>query len=113
LDSPVSSEDSTPISETVADENAAAPFDELVKDNDNAMLHEILATLAPREIKILTMRFGLDDGRPKTLEEVGEHFGITRERIRQIQKDALEEMRERIEKRDSLSKRLSSSPTGS
>ena len=104
LDSPVSSEDSTPISETVADENAAAPFDELVKDNDNAMLREILATLAPREIKILTMRFGLDDGSPKTLEEVGEHFGITRERIRQIQKDALEEMRERIEKRDGLPK---------
>jgi RNA polymerase primary sigma factor len=113
LDSPVSSEDSTPISETVADENAAAPFDELVKDNDNAMLHEILATLGPREIKILTMRFGLDDGSPKTLEEVGEHFGITRERIRQIQEDALEQMREKIEKRDGLSKRLSSSPTGS
>jgi len=65
LDSPISSEDSTPISETVADENAAAPFDEVVRDNDNAMLYEVLAMLKPRETKILMMRFGLDDGTPK------------------------------------------------
>jgi RNA polymerase primary sigma factor len=106
LDSPLSAEDSTPLSETVADENAAAPFDELVKDNDHNLLHEVLATLHARERKILAMRFGLDDGRPKPLEEVGERFGITRERIRQIQGEALEKMRERIEKRDPLSRRL-------
>jgi RNA polymerase primary sigma factor len=108
LDSPVSADDATPLSETVADENAAAPFDDLVKGNDNNMLQEALATLDSRESKILAMRFGLDDGRPKTLEEVAEHFGITRERIRQIQEQALEKMRQRIEKRDPLSKPLSS-----
>jgi RNA polymerase primary sigma factor len=106
LDSPISSDDSTLLSETVADENAAAPFDELVKDNDHNLVHEVLATLHARERKILAMRFGLDDARPKTLDEVAERFGITRERIRQIQEHALEKMRERIEKRDPLSRRL-------
>jgi RNA polymerase primary sigma factor len=101
LDSPISSDDSTPLSEIVADENGAAPFDELVKNNDNDMVHDVLATLDARESKILAMRFGLDDGRQKTLEEVAEHFGITRERIRQIQEQALEKMRERIQKQDS------------
>jgi RNA polymerase primary sigma factor len=108
LDSPVSSDDSTPISETVADENGVAPFDELVRDNDCDMVHDLLATLDARESKILAMRFGLDDGRPKTLEQVAENFGITRERIRQIQQQALEKMRQKIEKHDPLAKPLSS-----
>ena len=103
LDSPIENDDSTSLSEIVADENAAAPFDELVRDNDSNLLQEVLATLDAREIKILAMRFGLDDGRSKTLEEVGEHFGITRERIRQIQERALQEMRWRIDKRDHFS----------
>jgi RNA polymerase primary sigma factor len=103
LDSPISGEDSTPVSETVADENAAAPFDDLLRDNDYGMVNETLATLDARESKILIMRFGLDDGAEKTLEEVAEHFDITRERIRQIQEQALEKMRDRIEKRDPLS----------
>jgi RNA polymerase primary sigma factor len=111
LDSPISREDSTPISETIADENAAAPFDDLVTDNDNDLVHAVLATLDSREITILAMRFGLDDGRSKTLEEVGEHFGITRERIRQVQEHALQKMRARMEKRDRLSKPRSSSRT--
>jgi len=103
LDSPISSEDSTPLSETVADENAAAPFEDLLRENDYGMVNEILATLDARESKILMMRFGLDDGMLKTLEEVAEHFDITRERIRQIQEQALEKMRARIERQDPLS----------
>ena len=103
LDSPVSSDDSTLLCETLADENAVAPFDGLVIDNDHTLLHDALATLDPRESKILAMRFGLDDGRPKTLEQIAEQFGITRERIRQIQEQALEKMRESIELRDPLS----------
>ena len=106
LDSPISPDDSTLLSETLADESAAAPFDDLVEDNDHNLVHEVLATLDARESKILAMRFGLDDGKAKTLEQVAEHFGITRERIRQIQEQALEKMRERIEKRDPLSKPL-------
>jgi RNA polymerase primary sigma factor len=100
LDSPLEADDENSISEIVADANAAAPFDRIVSDNDNELVHEVLATLDARESKILAMRFGLDDGKPKTLEEVGEHFGVTRERIRQIQEEALQKMRVRIEQRD-------------
>ena len=64
------------------------------------LLREVLATLAPRERGILAMRFGLDGGEPRTLEEVGVHFKVTRERIRQIQEEALEELREKMEQRD-------------
>ena len=106
LDSPMTGDDPTPISETVADENAAAPFDELVKENDLNMLQDVLATLDARENKILAMRFGLDDGRQKTFEQIGENLGISRERVRQIQQQALETMRQRIEKRVPLSRPL-------
>jgi RNA polymerase primary sigma factor len=84
----------------VADANAAAPFDEIVKHNDNELMREVLATLDARESRILSMRFGLDNGRPKTLEEVGERLGVTRERIRQIQEQALQKLRVKIENRD-------------
>ena len=97
LDSPISLDDSTTIAEHVADANAAAPFDELVKQNDYAQVQEVLASLDERESRILAMRFGLDNGRPKTLEEVGVRLGVTRERIRQIQEQALQKMRVKIE----------------
>jgi RNA polymerase primary sigma factor len=100
LDSPVSSDDATAISERVADANAPAPFDEIVKHNDNELVQEVLATLDARESRILSMRFGLDNGRPKTLEEVGGRLGVTRERIRQIQEQALQKMRVKIEDRE-------------
>ena len=100
LDSPISISDSTSISEHVADANAAAPFDDIVKHNDSELMQEVLATLNARESRILSMRFGLDNGRPKTLEEVGERLGVTRERIRQIQEQALQKMRAKIENRD-------------
>src|SRR5260370_1164507 len=100
LDSPIEADDENSISEIVADANAAAPFDRILSDNDNELVHEVLATLDARESKILAMRFGLDDGKAKTLEQVGEHFGVTRERIRQIQEEALQKMRVRIEQRD-------------
>jgi RNA polymerase primary sigma factor len=61
------------------------------------MVQEVLATLDARESRILSMRFGLDDGRPKTLEEVGGSLGVTRERIRQIQEQALQKMRLQME----------------
>jgi RNA polymerase primary sigma factor len=100
LDSPISEDNSTSISDHVADAGAAAPFDEIVKHNDNELMREVLATLDARESRILSMRFGLDNGRPKTLEEVGERLGVTRERIRQIQEQALQKMRVKIENRD-------------
>jgi RNA polymerase primary sigma factor len=100
LDSPISDENATTVSEHVADANAAPPFEALLKNNDNELMQEVLATLDARESRILSMRFGLDDGRPKTLEEVGGRLGVTRERIRQIQEQALLKMRVKIEKRD-------------
>jgi len=100
LDSPVSLDDSTSISEHVADANAVAPFDEIVKHNDNDLVKEVLGTLDARESRILAMRFGLDNGRPKTLEAVGAHLGVTRERVRQIQEQALRKLRVKIEEQD-------------
>jgi RNA polymerase primary sigma factor len=106
LDSPIGHEDSTPISDVVADANAAAPFDQIIGDNDNELVQEVLATLDARESRILALRFGLDDRKPKTLEEVAERFGVTRERIRQIQEQALRKMRVKIEERDHQSATL-------
>jgi RNA polymerase primary sigma factor len=100
LDSPISFDDATTVSEHVADANAAAPFDDIVRSTDNKLVKEVLATLNARESRILAMRFGLDNGRAKTLEEVGARIGVTRERVRQIQEEALQKLRVKIEDRD-------------
>jgi len=100
LDAPLGADESDSVSEIVPDANAEAPFDQLVRDNDNKLALEVLGTLTQRQREILTMRYGLQDGEPKTLEEIGQHFGLTRERIRQIQEQALQEVRLRMQKRD-------------
>ncbi|HLX69133.1 MAG TPA: sigma-70 family RNA polymerase sigma factor [Verrucomicrobiae bacterium] len=100
LDAPLGDDDTERVAEVVADPNAALPSERLVYESDNALVQEILATLPPREREILAMRFGLVDGQERTLEEVGERFGVTRERIRQIQEEALKTIRKTMEKRD-------------
>ena len=65
------------------------------------MLRDMVKTLPPREATILTFRFGLDGGSERTLEEVGQKFGVTRERVRQIQNIALRKLRRMIERRES------------
>jgi RNA polymerase primary sigma factor len=100
LDAPLGHDEPKPISEVVADSNAAAPFDQLVQENDRGLVREALATLDARESKILALRFGLDNGNPKTLEEIAVRFDVTRERIRQIQDGALKKMRVKIEERE-------------
>jgi len=100
LDSPINEDNATSVAEHVADANAAAPFDEILNRNDTELVQEVLATLSARESRILALRFGLDNGKPKTLEEVGARLGVTRERIRQIQEEALQKMRVKIEKRE-------------
>jgi RNA polymerase primary sigma factor len=100
LDAPLGDDESSRVSEVVADPNAALPFDRLIRETDRNLVREVLATLTRRESAILALRFGLNDGRPKTLEEVGEHFGVTRERIRQIQEEALKKLRAGMEERD-------------
>jgi len=101
LDAPVGGEDETRRNfEVVADPNAIAPFARLVEENDNDLVREVLPVLTPREHSILALRFGLEDGQERTLEEVGAHFGVTRERIRQIQEQALRKLRVKMEQRD-------------
>jgi RNA polymerase primary sigma factor len=101
LDAPIGSDDqSDQVSEIVADPNAAAPFDELIKETDTELVKEVFGFLNDREKAILAMRFGLNDDTQKTLEEVGRHFGVTRERIRQIEAEALKKLRAKMEQRD-------------
>ena len=101
LEAPLGTDDeSAQISEVVADASAAAPFDQLVKASDTELVREVFATLTPRERMVLGMRFGLTDDNPRTLEEIGQHLGVTRERIRQIQNEALKKLRHKVERRD-------------
>ncbi|HZL78561.1 MAG TPA: sigma-70 family RNA polymerase sigma factor, partial [Candidatus Limnocylindrales bacterium] len=98
LDAPISSEESNSFSEVVEDENAATPYEDLEDKTVTGMLQEMVKHLDAREATILRYRFGLDGGTEKTLEEVGEKFGVTRERVRQIQNLALHKLRKMIEK---------------
>jgi RNA polymerase primary sigma factor len=100
LDAPLGDDDTERVAEVVADPNASLPSERLAYESDNALVQEILATLPPREREILALRFGLADGEERTLEQVGERFGVTRERIRQIQEEALKTIRKTMEKRD-------------
>jgi len=94
LESPVgdSEEDST-LSEFIKDDKTPSPSVEAARTILKERLDKIAQQLTGREKKILSMRFGLEDGIPHTLEEVGQEFNVTRERIRQIQAKALEKMR--------------------
>jgi RNA polymerase primary sigma factor len=98
LDAPIGDEDSNNFAEVVQDESADTPYEQLEEKTVTRMLQEMVKTLDPREATILRARFGLDGGPQKTLEEVGEKFGVTRERVRQIQNIALKKLRKMIEK---------------
>ena len=98
LDAPVGDENSNNFSEMVEDERAVNPYDELEDKTVSGMLQDMVKHLDFREATILRFRFGLDGGNEKTLEEVGEKFGVTRERVRQIQNLALHKLRKMIEK---------------
>jgi len=103
LDAPLSeSEDGKQVAEVVADPNAVGADDQLVKQGDTELLQQVLETLGARERTILNMRYGLEGGSPQTLEEVGAHFKLTRERIRQIQEEALVRLRARMKERDTM-----------
>ena len=101
LDAPIGNDDdASRIADVVADPNAVAPFDRVVQETDTALVREVLTTLTERENAILALRFGLNDGTERTLEQVGERLGVTRERIRQIQEQALKKLRVKMEARD-------------
>ncbi len=101
LDAPIGDEDSNNFAEVVQDENAENPYEQLEDKTITSMLQEMVTTLEPREATILRTRFGLDGGTEKTLEEVGAKFGVTRERVRQIQNIALKKLRRMIERIES------------
>lgn len=102
LDAPIGDEDSNNFSEVVEDENADTPYQQLEDKTVTRMLREMIKTLDHREATILRARFGLDGGPQKTLEEVGAKFGVTRERVRQIQNIALKKLRKMIEKMEAI-----------
>jgi RNA polymerase primary sigma factor len=95
-------EDSSRIADVVKDEGADTPYEQLEEKTNTDMLRELVATLDSRESEILRYRFGLDGDPEKTLEEVGLKFGVTRERIRQIQNIALKKLRKQIEKLETV-----------
>jgi len=101
LDAPIGDDESNNFSEVVEDENAATPYEDLEDKTVIGMLQDMVKHLDDREATILRYRFGLDGGSEKTLEEVGKKFGVTRERVRQIQNLALRKLRKMIEKLES------------
>lgn len=93
LETPVGKEEDTRLKEFIKDEVTVSPFDSASQELLKGHIDEVLETLNPREKRVLALRFGLKDGRTRTLEEVGREFGVTRERIRQIEAKALRKLR--------------------
>lgn len=93
LETPIGEEEDSHLGDFIPDEDAPAPAEAASRTLLKEQLSEILGTLTPREEKVLRLRFGLEDGRPRTLEEVGKEFDVTRERIRQIEAKALRKLR--------------------
>jgi len=93
LETPIGEEEDSHLGDSIPDEDAPAPAEAASHILLREQLGDVLHTLTPREEKVLRLRFGLDDGRPRTLEEVGKEFNVTRERIRQIEAKALRKLR--------------------
>jgi len=93
LESPLSEDEDSHLGDFIEDRNALPPSDAATKQLLKEQLEDVLSTLTPRERRVLQFRFGLEDGRGRTLEEVGKAFGVTRERIRQIEAKALRKLR--------------------
>jgi len=100
LDAPVGDEDSSSYAEIIGDESAVNPLDALADKNMHGELDDLYEVLDERESKIIDARFGIGGKTPMTLEEVGREFGVTRERIRQLQNIALDKMRKSLRKRE-------------
>ena len=93
LETPIGEEEDSHLGDFIPDDDAPAPAEAAAFTMLKEQLINVLDTLTPREEKVLRLRFGLDDGRPRTLEEVGKEFNVTRERIRQIEAKALRKLR--------------------
>ena len=93
LETPIGEEDDSHLGDFIQDEESPAPHDAASYTMLREQLEEVMNTLTPREAKVLKLRFGLEDGKSRTLEEVGREFNVTRERIRQIEAKALRKLR--------------------
>jgi len=100
LEAPIGDDDSTEFGEVIGDEEAQTPFELLRDKNLRGEVDGLIAVLDSREKKIISQRFGLDGGKPKTLEDVGKNFGVTRERIRQLQNIALAKLRRALSQKE-------------
>ncbi|MCK6500578.1 MAG: sigma-70 family RNA polymerase sigma factor, partial [Nitrospira sp.] len=98
LDAPIGDDEANALKDIVADEKQATPYRDLEDKTIREMLERMIVTLDHREQSILRQRFGYDGGEGKTLEEIGQQYGVTRERIRQIEAVALKKLRRMIEK---------------
>ena len=102
LDQPVGEDGDATLGDLVKDESARSPFENLRGKSDLTEIAEMLAHLEPREAEVITLRFGLNGESPLTLEEVGEKFKLTRERVRQLQQSALMQLRRMMTERQKL-----------
>ena len=93
LETPIGEEDDSHLGDFIQDDDSPAPQDAAAYTLLREQLEEVMKTLTPREAKVLKLRFGLEDGKSRTLEEVGKEFNVTRERIRQIEAKALRKLR--------------------
>ena len=93
LETPIGEEEDSHLGDFIQDDEASQPSEEATYTLLREQLEEVLSTLTPREEQVLRMRFGLTDGKPHTLEEVGKEFDVTRDRIRQIESKALRKLR--------------------
>ncbi len=103
LETPLGNDpDSNRVADIIPDENATMPYEAVDADTGATLVRSLVSTLRPREQRILSQRFALDGGDPRTLEEIGAEFGLTRERIRQIEAAALKKLRDRLRGRESF-----------
>ena len=102
LDAPLGDDDLGRLADVIRDENASSPYEHLEEKNVITMLQELIEQLPRREAEVLKYRFGLDGANERTLEEVGEEFHITRERVRQLQTAALLKLRRMIKRLESM-----------
>jgi RNA polymerase primary sigma factor len=93
LDTPIGDDEEDSIGDLIADDGFESPYEMMVKETNFSIIEKAFSTLSDREAQILKMRFGLGEIEPKTLEEVGQHYGLSRERIRQLEIKALRKLR--------------------